>query len=102
MSKKTLRIILSPFIFIYGLLISIAITCFPYCVISMYHFMLIIGYPLMWLISKSTNDWKFPEPFEERTPNLFLNYVISAFVPVIIPFYVTIVFINQGKLITRE
>ena len=103
-----LRIILSPFIFLWGIFLLAAGTLFPVpllVLISMYG---LICTPFIWLIKKSKTNIKYPEPFlskygdYENEKNIMRDHLFGATIYLWGAFAVVYNYIKTGEIFTGE
>ena len=104
MIKKTLRIILSPFIFIYYSFLIFAGLLFPTTMLIIISLIGLIKIPVFFLINKSIDDEVSleNEPFIEYSRYIFVNHLIGATVLLWFPFYFTLKYITEGEIINLE
>jgi len=96
-----LRILLSPFIFIYGLFLICAGMLFPLTMIVFLSLIMIVAHPFIWLINKSINNKiEEMESLLNITSNNFINNLLTVTIPIWGAFYVVYIYIKDGEIFT--
>lgn len=106
-NKILIRILLSPFIFIYSIFFTAAMCFFPMPIIIGFSLYNLITQPFVYLIKKGGTEIKYSESFFNECDNkLFKNYLFAnitgVLLPILLPFIITIIYIKNGKIITDE
>lgn len=111
--KILLRILLSPFIFLYGVLMLLVLTIFPLSFIIPISFVCFVLTPIIWVLRESGSEIKYPEPFirypyetlfefKVNCNNSVLLYMRNHFLGIIIHIWVVFAFlyryIKTGKI----
>ena len=98
-----LRIILSPFILIWGIFLTAAMMVFPIpllCGITLFH---LIGYPFMLLFNIAGAEIEIPEPFiNDVSKSYLIGYILTITIPLWGMFAIVVHFILTGKVWTGE
>ena len=107
MNKILIRILLSPFIFIWGVFFTAAMCLFPIPLIMGCSLIGLISQPFIYLIKKGGTEIKYCEPFlNENDCKLFKSYFIANLIgilsPIILPFAIMIIYIMEGEIITSD
>lgn len=107
MNKILIRIILSPFILIWGVFFTAAMCLFPIPLVMGFSFIGLISQPFIYLLRKGGTKIKYCEPFlNENDHRLFKNYFIANLIgillPIILPFLIMIIYIIENKIITSN
>jgi hypothetical protein len=94
------RIILSPLIFSAATFASIAMFLFPWWLVIGMHLIMFL-YEMLRLPSNmmGVEMPKGDEPLIQPFHNNLFDNLAAVFIPIIFPFYVTYIFITQGKVI---
>lgn len=97
-ATKIFRFITCPFIFIIGLATSFSLhTIFPIAwILELSALGMFLGYCLSYPFIKFGVDIPIQEPIFNETENLLLNHFISMFMFILMPFYITYVFVQTG------
>lgn len=99
MSKLILRIILSPFIFLYGIFLLAAGTLFPLPLLVVLSFYGLISIPIIWLLNKSGVEVnQMDNAFISYSNSQALNHFLGLTIYFWGAFYVVYMFIKKGEL----
>ena len=98
-----LRILLSPFILIWGIFLTAAMMLFPMpllCGITLFH---LIGYPFMLLFNMAGAEIEIPDPFvNDVSKSYLIGYILTITIPIWGMFAIVGHFILTGKVWTGE
>lgn len=99
--RLTIRILLSPLIFLWGFFLLFTLTMFP--IIPMIVLFIgifgLLSMPFIWLLRKGGSDIEYIEPFIDEIDNIFLSYLATITVYFWFPLYYTYYYIKTGKFI---
>lgn len=105
MKKKHLRIVLSPFIFLWGVFILAAGSIFPIPLIVMFSFFGVIATPFIWVLRQSGSDISYIGVFTPFSSNedSFLNAMAGSVLGLTIyfwlPFAAVYLYVKSGEII---
>lgn len=109
MNKKIIaRLLLSPFIFLWGVFMLAAFTLFPLPLIVLLSLFGIISIPFVWAFRKSGSKIKYMEPFLtnyedfEQEKNIFKNHLLMSTIYIWGAFYVAYLYIKTGEIYNPE
>jgi hypothetical protein len=94
-----LRVVLSPLVFICGVILTCVLIVFPLPILCGITFFQLIVYPFIVLLNKAGSEIEIPEPFIDTTNNTLINYVLTITLPLWLAFAVVVYFIITGKLL---
>ncbi len=97
-----LRVLLSPFIFIWGLFMLAAGTLFPITFLVMISFVGLLLEPFIWLLKKSGSNINGIEPFIDNTGNNALGHFLGLTIHIWGAFAVVYVYLKDGTVWTGE
>lgn len=96
MNKFIAKILLSPIIFIYGILILIIGSIFPFPIIVIFHFIGLITLPFYFILKLlKINVTEIPPLFE--TKYIVVNYLLGITIYLWFPFLLTYKFIKNNN-----
>ena len=97
-----LRVILSPFIFLWGCFILAVGTLFPLTLLVLISFCGLLSEPFIWLFKKSGSNINGIEPFFDDTGNNALGHFLGLTIYVWGAFAVVYVYLKDGTILTGE
>ena len=107
--KILLRIILSPIIFVWGLILLMAVTVVPiFIILTIWSFIGIISQPFIWLFRKAGADIHYAEPFLGNSVECddgwysLLFHFLGLTIYIWGAFFVMFYYIITGEIITGE
>jgi len=92
-----LRIVLSPFIFIYGILMTLVFSIFPFSLITILGIIFCFICPFIWLYRKTGNNIEYPKGII-HTRYYFINYMLVSTICIWFPFWIVFNFIKRGEI----
>lgn len=100
--KYIFRILLSPFIFIWGLFLLAAGTLFPLPFLIGVSFFGLLLEPFVWLFKKSGSKINGIEPFIDNSNNNVLGHFLGLTIYIWGAFAVTYYYIKTGKIFAGD
>ena len=99
-SSFLLRVILSPFIFLWGLFMLAVGTLFPLPLLVMISFCGLLLEPFIWLLQKSGSKINGIEPFIDNTGNNALGHFLGFTIYIWGAFAIVYVYLEDGTVWT--
>jgi len=97
-----LRVLLSPFIFLWGCLMLAAGTLFILPLLFIFSFYGLLSEPFIWLLRKSGSNINGIEPFIDDTGNNALGHFLGLTIYVWGAFAIVYVYLKDGTVWTGE
>ena len=102
--KKIQRLFTSPFIFIYGIFITFALTFFPLGIVTIIGLNNLITFPFVYLTGVYSK-LKYEDCFifityKSKLKSVFINNLLCLTVIVWLPFFITFDYIKTGEVFT--
>jgi hypothetical protein len=97
-----LRVLLSPFIFLWGLFMLAVGTVFPITLLVMISFVGLLLEPFVWLLKKSGSNINGIEPFIDDTGNNALGHFLGLTIHIWGAFAVVYIYLKDGTVWSVE
>ena len=97
-----LRILLSPLVFIWGLIVTVGISLFPGILLIFTSFFGLLFAPIAWLLNKSGANVKSIEPLFDQTGNDTVGHSLGLTYFIWAPFSFVYNYIRYGIIIGLE
>ena len=97
-----IRILLSPFVLFWGLLMTCAMMFFPLtllCVVTLIH---LIAYLFIIMFNNAGAEIEIPDPFINETKSTLVNYILTITIPIWGMFAMVVYFVKTGKVWSGE
>jgi hypothetical protein len=100
--KVFIRVLLSPFIFLWGLILLLAGSLFPITLLVLISFICLLLEPFIWIFKKIDVNITSIEPFFDITKNNAINHFIAISIHIWGAFYVSYIFIKEGTIFSFD
>ena len=92
------RLLLSPFILIYGIFMTMAGFLFPIPLLMCITMTHLVYYPFILLLNKAGSNITAEEPFINIANNYPLGYIVTITIPVWGMFAIVVYYVKTGKV----
>lgn len=96
------RLLVSPIVFLYGLLLTAGGMIFPITMVCLVSFALLISNGFIWILRFAGCKLEMEDGFIDITRYTGLNHLLGILMPLWLPFYTVVFFVREGKLVGFE